>query len=223
MAEQVRHSLASPKGGLVLHSSEGNKKVIIEFAKALGKKLLTGSLKDIMRISRPASISYPKTYLQVIATDNVNIHMLEKAAASEDPVQRLQWVTTFLISALYINLEECQSRGPLNPVLGETYTGVKSNGTTIFCEQTCHHPPISNWQIYGKGFVYNGHGMLAAGLAGPNSLKASRKGANRITFDDGTFVEWDNPGVIISGLLYGERIISFTGSFTLDYKAFNLV
>lgn len=65
--------------------------------------------------------------------------------------------------------------------------------------------------------------MLAAGLAGPNSLKASRKGANRITFDDGTYIEWDNPGVIISGLLYGERIVSFTGSWTIEYPAFRIV
>ena len=127
--------MASPKGGMVLANSDSNKKVIVEFVKALGRKLLEGSLRDIMRISRPASISFPRTYLQAIATEFTNIQMIENASAESDPVKRLQWVTAFVLSYLHKNMEECQSAGPLNPVLGETFLARKANGTTMFAEQ----------------------------------------------------------------------------------------
>ena len=60
-------------------------------------------------------------------------------------------------------------------------------------------------------------------MAGPNSLKATRTGGNRITFDDETYVEWTNPEVLISGLLYGERNVNFVGAWAISYPAHNMV
>ena len=71
--------------------------------------------------------------------------------------------------------------------------------------------------------MLNGNGLLAAGLAGPNSLKATRNGSNILTFDDGTYIEWTNPEVLISGLVYGERNVSFVGQWEITYPAHNMI
>jgi hypothetical protein len=72
--------MAAISGGITLNDAEGNKKVIIAIVKELGKKLMEGSISDLLRISRPAMISSPKTFLQAIATDSANTHLVECAA-----------------------------------------------------------------------------------------------------------------------------------------------
>jgi hypothetical protein len=38
---------------------------------------------------------------------------------------------------------------PLNPVLGETCEAYGQDGSNIYLEQSCHHPPISHFIIEG--------------------------------------------------------------------------
>lgn len=42
-------------------------------------------------------------------------------------------------------------RKPFNPILGETFQAVLSDGSEIFLEQISHHPPISAYQLDGPG------------------------------------------------------------------------
>ncbi len=36
---------------------------------------------------------------------------------------------------------------PFNPIIGETYQGYWPDGSSIFCEHTSHHPPITNFFV----------------------------------------------------------------------------
>ena len=81
---------------------------------------------------------------------------MNKAAEQTDPIERMKYVTTFLVynfnnqlAGLYCNPLYCKSKAPLNPILGETFQSMKSDGTVIYLEQTSHHPPTSNYHLVG--------------------------------------------------------------------------
>lgn len=42
-------------------------------------------------------------------------------------------------------------RKPFNPILGETWQAVLSDGTSMFMEQISHHPPVSAFHMEGPG------------------------------------------------------------------------
>jgi hypothetical protein len=54
------------------------------------------------------------------------------------------------------------NKGPLNPILGETFQAERADGTRVYCEQILHHPPVSLYSIYGPDncFVANGWGEV---------------------------------------------------------------
>lgn len=74
----------------------------------------------------------------------------------------------------------------MNPILGETLTGYFNDGTTVYCEQTSHHPPVSYFLIIGpnKSYRYYGYYCYDA-KAGLNSLTILNKGKRWVEFPDG--------------------------------------
>mmetsp|Transcript_21576 Transcript_21576/g.39467 ORF Transcript_21576/g.39467 Transcript_21576/m.39467 type:complete len:352 (-) Transcript_21576:28-1083(-) len=222
---RLRPEVAYSTGGLVLRDEENTRSVVMEIIKSLGRKLMSGSIMDIMRVSRPASISYPMTYLQAAVRDFSFLHLLYRAAEATDPVTRLQLVLAFVAGGLHINPMICKNKPPLNPILGETYAASMPDGSQIYLEQTSHHPPITHWELISNNgqFRFTGHGQLVAGLSGPNTLYASKKGRNVISFFDGTVIEYDAPSMEISGLVMGERIVNYVGKFNVTDITHQLV
>lgn len=55
---------------------------------------------------------------------------------------------------MHVNPVFCKSKAPLNPILGETYQVEKENGTKLYLEQTCHHPPTSHYYLIGPNNKY---------------------------------------------------------------------
>lgn len=197
MVSPFRPAIANSKGGITIVDEEDTKSIVMEILKSLGKKIMAGEFTDIMRISRPASISYPMTYLQAATRDYSYTQYLNQAAECTDPIRRLQLVLSFMVAGLHVNMIECGNKPPLNPVLGETYTAVKEDGTIIYLEQTCHHPPISHWQMVGpdQSFCFYGHGQIVAGLSGPNTLNAAKQGKHVIDFKDGARLTYIPPSL----------------------------
>lgn len=77
----------------------------------------------------------------------------------DDPVWKLKCVTQALVSGLHLPVEN-GTKAPLNPILGETLVQVSESGMHLYCEQTSHHPPITNFLIEGPPdlpFVMDGH------------------------------------------------------------------
>lgn len=67
----------------------------------------------------PVEINEPLSFLQRLAEIMEYSDLLEQAAAENDPVRRMQFVTAFAVASLSSNLERL--RKPFNPILGETY------------------------------------------------------------------------------------------------------
>ena len=215
MVSHFRPGEASPEGGLILTEDDKSRSVVVEILKSLGRKILEGNFQDIMSISRPASISFPMTYLQAACRDFSFNSFLKQAAEISDPLLRIQLVCAFIVSGLHINPMEFKNKPPLNPILGETHTAEQADGTRIWLEQTTHHPPITHWYMRGphSSYIFHGHGQIVAGLAGANTIKASKKGRHVIQFRNGDTVEYTAPNMKISGVVLGQRNVNFEGSF----------
>lgn len=146
---------------------------------------------------------------------------MNKAVDQKDPIERMKYITTFLLSGLHCVPVICKSKAPLNPILGETFIAKKNDGTYIYVEQTCHHPPTSNYHCVGPDRNYEifGYAIVNAQLTGMNSLKGSREGKNIIKFKDGTLMTFTTPETRVNGLIMGERTLNFSG--TIVIKDFN--
>jgi hypothetical protein len=64
---------------------------------------------------------------------------------------------------------------------------------------------------------------VQAGLTGPNSAKAGAVGVNQIIFDDQSVITFENPDLLIEGILLGMRIGNFVGSIQIAYETHDLV
>lgn len=142
---------------------------------------------------------------------------MNKAAEQIDPIERMKYITTFLLSGLHCNPVICKSKAPLNPILGETFQAKKSDGTVIYLEQTSHHPPTSNYQMIGpqKNYEMFGFAVVNANITGVNSIKGWREGKNILKFKDGTLITYTTPETRINGLLMGDRILTYSGTLTI--------
>ncbi len=210
---------AAPAGGYKYTGTaaelDRQKNVIWEVVKTLGKNLVNG--KDLIGISLPVQLFEPRSYLHRLTDGwwSAPIY-LNKAAEAEDPLTRFKHVITFIISGFF-NTCENQKGKPFNPILGETFQGLYEDGTAIFCEQASHHPPVTCWMMIGpnESWRYYGYGEWSASFWG-NSVKGHQYGPNFITFPDGTEITFSLPEVNVGGLLFGDRILEYTG--TIDFK-----
>jgi len=71
---------------------------------------------DLLKVSRPAMISYHRTYLECVAkyyiplkikhakvlSDLINTHFLDEAAAARTPVKRMKCLIAFLVRNLIL-------------------------------------------------------------------------------------------------------------------------
>jgi len=217
----TRHPKAHVQGGVLLKDDEDvavNKRdVMLNVLKSVGSKLKEGKIMDLLKISRPALLSAPKTYLECIAGDLFHTKFLNKAAATEDPLLRLKYVVAFTMSGLCKNIPELGNNGPLNPILGETYYAEKRDGTKLFCEQISHHPPVSAFLLNHPSDAYKVHGTgeVTAKMAGFNTINGQRLGDTFIEFKDGGKIVIGNPEMRIDGIVMGERIVNYMKSFTI--------
>ncbi|GAA5840076.1 hypothetical protein JCM11251_000596 [Rhodosporidiobolus azoricus] len=114
--------------------------------------------KDLSTISFPVSMNEPLSALERIAEELEYSELLDRAAATKDPIERLTLVAVFAVSGTAGNKFR-SSRKPFNPMLGETYECIRpEKGFRFVSEKVSHHPPIlafhgeapqKGWQIYG--------------------------------------------------------------------------
>jgi hypothetical protein len=225
----TRHAKCHPQGGVFLKDEEGstvNKRdVMLNLLKSVGSKLKEGKILDLLKISRPAVLSAPRTYLECIAGDLAQTKFLDKAAATEDPVLRLKYVVAFAMAGLHRNTTELGNSGPLNPILGETYNATKRDGTKLSCEQISHHPPVSAYLMDHPTGAYRlyGTGEVTAKMTGLNTINGQKVGNTAILFKNGSKLVIGNPEMRIDGLVMGERIINYINNFTITDEKHRLV
>lgn len=106
-------------------------------------------------MQRPALISYPLSHCQLMADEYASLaKYLEAAAKTGDHLERVKLVMAGIISNLALNVSKMKGKGPLNPMLGETFQAKLSNGTEIFVEQVNMNPHTTLIYIVGPDNLY---------------------------------------------------------------------
>jgi len=198
-------------GGLefIRHDTMSNQRAIIwAFMKKVGKSVFSGSL---LRISMPVGLCEKRSFLQRIPDQWAYLpQYLDRARmSSNDPIERFKQVISFAMSGIHLTV---QMEKPFNPILGETFQGIFSDGSEVCLEQISHHPPISAWLIEGPGdsFRLSGRGESKAKFS-TNSMTVGMTGINELSFDDGTLIKWRFPVMRISGVIMGTRVVEHIG------------
>lgn len=75
--------------------------------------------KELSKITMPVVFNEPLSFLQRISEIMEYSKLLRIAAHQSDPVDRLKYVTAFVLSSLSSNWDRLGK--PFNPLLGETY------------------------------------------------------------------------------------------------------
>ena len=134
------------KSGL-LYINEEAKKIGYEAIKYLvakfSKNVLQG--KSILNISLPVFMFDKRTlHIAYAFEQRFAPIFLTKAAFCMDKIERMKWVTTYLISCLHMSVIQLK---PFNPIIGETFQ-CRIGDIDIYIEQTVNHPITLN--IYCK-------------------------------------------------------------------------
>uniref|UniRef100_A0A8C4NG91 Oxysterol-binding protein n=1 Tax=Eptatretus burgeri TaxID=7764 RepID=A0A8C4NG91_EPTBU len=110
--------------------------------------------KDLSRVTMPVELNEPLNTLQHLCEELEYSDLLDRAAETEDPVQRMVLVAAFAVS-LYSCTATRASCKPFNPLLGETYECEREDRAFQFiAEQVSHHPPISACHCESKKFIF---------------------------------------------------------------------
>lgn len=112
----------------------------------------------------------PLTILQTIAKSVFQYPIYYNLAAMQnDTLEKFKFCIVATISCFHSSSYFLK---PLNPILGETYEMYYNDGSKIFLEQTSHHPPITNYIMYGPNNNYKFYGYSNfTSSAGLNSVK----------------------------------------------------
>jgi hypothetical protein len=136
---------------------------------------------------------------------------LERAYEAQTPEIRLSLTAIGVIASFHLYL---QAKKPWNPVIGETYIGRWANGTTMYAEQTSHHPPITSVQIRTPTNHWKIDANFCFGIdQGLLQIDILQKGRTTLQFADGCTYEWEYPIIRAVGILRGDRIIRIRGPF----------
>ena len=177
--------------------------------------------KDLTRVALPVTIFAPESFLERITSYWTFAPIfLQKAAAEKDAVERFKHVIAFAVAGLPFTTTQ---RKPFNSTLGETHEAMFTDGSMLYLEQICHHPPISQWQMDGPkdAYKYYGQCLFHASFRG-NVIKGQQKGPNVVEFPDGTKITWQLPAIKISGVMWGARVVNFEGSIMFKDEKNNL-
>jgi len=110
---------------------------------------------------------------------------------------------------------------PFNPILGETFQ-CKIENSELYIEQTSHHPPIFNYLIKGENFKIYGYNEFEI-ISGVNTVKSKYKGNYKVEFLNGIVHKIYFPQFKLSGLLYGNRTINYSGHMVVSDEKNDLI
>jgi hypothetical protein len=182
----------------------------------LTKKLLKKAASNVLSF-RGAGICFPvyyseaRSFLERIADQFsfLVFSYIPQMQSARTPESKLEFLTLGILSSLHMDM---QCKKPWNPILGETYRCKWPNGVEFFAEQTSHHPPVSDVQIFPPdgSWACVGHCRCSVDN-GVKTAVAEQPGLFRLQFAEGGSYEWEFPGIEILGNLSGTRFVRAKG------------
>ena len=160
-----------------------------DLIKQVGRKIISGDF-NLTTVTMPIKVMVPISILQHVCNGHFNFPLyLNMASKTSDNVERMKLLVVATISCWYRSSVILK---PLNPILGETYEMIWEDGSHEYVEQTVHHPPCSNFILYGPDNNYKYSGYLNfTSNAWVNSMKLTNTGKRFVEFKDGTHIDFD--------------------------------
>ncbi|XP_067891607.1 oxysterol-binding protein-related protein 6 isoform X3 [Heterodontus francisci] len=171
--------------------------------------------KDLSKVSMPVELNEPLNTLQHLCEELEYSELLDKAAETDDPYDRMVMVATFAVSG-YATTYYRATFKPFNPVLGETYECIREDkGFRFFAEQVSHHPPISACHCESKKFVFWQDVRWKNKFWGKSMEILPIGRVNVILPKYGDHFEWNKVTTCIHNILSGRRWIEHYGEITI--------
>ncbi|ORY88959.1 Oxysterol-binding protein-domain-containing protein [Leucosporidium creatinivorum] len=176
--------------------------------------------KDLSTISFPVTMNEPLSGLQRIAEELEYSELLDRAASTDDPIERLTWVATFAISGASGNKYR-SSRKPFNPLLGETYECIRPDkGFKFVAEKVSHTPVVMAFHSEGKqGWEMNGYIAPTQKFWG-RSMEVFVTGDFNISFPaTGDVYSIRKPSSFVRNLVAGTKYLELVGDLVITNES----
>ncbi|XP_072300597.1 oxysterol-binding protein-related protein 6 isoform X6 [Eucyclogobius newberryi] len=171
--------------------------------------------KDLSKVSMPVELNEPLNTLQRMCEEMEYSELLDKAAETENPFERMVLVAAFAVSGYSSTYYRAGSK-PFNPLLGETYECIREDkGFCFFSEQVSHHPPVSACHCESKNFTVWQDVRWKNKFWG-KSMEILPIGFVNLTIPSfGDHYEWNKVTTCVHNILSGRRWIEHYGEITI--------
>ncbi|XP_032819738.2 oxysterol-binding protein-related protein 6-like isoform X5 [Petromyzon marinus] len=178
--------------------------------------------KDLSKVAMPVELNEPLNVLQRLCEEMEYSDLLDRAADTDDPAQRMVLVATFAVSTYASTISRAGGK-PFNPVLGETYECIREDrGFRFIAEQVSHHPPISVCHCDSKKFVLWQDVRLKNKFWGKSMEIIPVGTVNVKLLKYGDEYEWNKVTSCIHNIMGGQRWIEHYGEVIIKNKKSNV-
>ncbi|CAJ1061733.1 oxysterol-binding protein-related protein 3 isoform X1 [Xyrichtys novacula] len=171
--------------------------------------------KDLSKVAMPVALNEPLNTLQRLCEELEYSELLDRAANTQDPFERMAYIATFVVSG-YASSYYRTAGKPFNPVLGETYECDRPDkGFRFIAEQVSHHPPISACHAESKNFIF-WQDVRCKNKFWGKSMEIVPVGTIHVTLPKtGDHYEWNKVTSCIHNILSGQRWIEHYGEISI--------
>ncbi|XP_033837481.1 oxysterol-binding protein-related protein 3 isoform X4 [Periophthalmus magnuspinnatus] len=171
--------------------------------------------KDLSKVAMPVHLNEPLNTLQRLCEELEYSELLDQAASTQDPFERMVYISTFVVSG-YASSYYRTGGKPFNPVLGETYECDRPDkGFRFLAEQVSHHPPISACHAESKNFIF-WQDVRCKNKFWGKSMEIVPIGTTHVTLPGfGDHYEWNKVTSCVHNILSGQRWIEHYGEITI--------
>uniref|UniRef100_A0A4W5QUP2 Oxysterol-binding protein n=1 Tax=Hucho hucho TaxID=62062 RepID=A0A4W5QUP2_9TELE len=171
--------------------------------------------KDLSKVSMPVELNEPLNTLQHMCEELEYTELLDRAAETEDPYERMAIMAAFVISGYSSTYYRAGSK-PFNPLLGETYECIREDkGMCFIAEQVSHHPPISACHADSNKFTFLQDVRWKNKFWGKSMEILPIGTVNVILPSFGDHYEWNKVTTCVHNILSGRRWIEHYGEITI--------
>ncbi|TFK40958.1 Oxysterol-binding protein-domain-containing protein [Crucibulum laeve] len=166
--------------------------------------------KDLSTITFPVTFNEPLTLLQRAAEEVEYYSLLDEAAHSDDPVERMCYVAAFAISG-YAHTRHRSGRKGFNPMLAETFEDERMK---FIAEKVRHNPVEMAYHANGENWELSATSCGKTKFWG-KSLEIIPLGTNRLMIGSDQYV-WKKPSSFMRNLMVGPKYFEHCGKMIIE-------
>lgn len=207
------------KNELVMINKELNKQMSGIFPDVLKQiALLVFTGQSVFKVQLPIRIFDTKSQVMGMLEFLTNLDQLRLASEATNSLERFKRVITYAVSNFAYRLFILK---PYNPLLGETFEGVFTDGTLAYCEHVVHEPPAQHILLVNEQIGFRVYATLRMDVKfSASEGKFMFKGVIVCDFKGDKFY-YTFPHYVNRGMLTGQRRLSLEGTMYFHYPARN--